>query len=387
LARILVAEDERDVRENLVELLRCEGHEVEASADGRQCVEKALQNPPDLILCDVVMPKMNGLDVIQRLRTDMATADVPFIFLTAKGARQDYRAAMDRGADDYLVKPFAASELLQAIDVRLDRAKLHRERFHSMARSLSSTLEGNLLGEALTQISGLCDFAESLAQFHPAMGKSHIFQVANDIQGQALQLRQLVEDFAVRTCLEAGSIDFLRQHDVGSLSACGPLEIDAWLRQTVGQWARLNDLQVIHKGTGSVENALFLKKICEALTEAALWVTAPGIQVLASATIEANSIMVQWQWEKPDNHDRHDDLSGMVSAQSKIRFAEQIVSLLDGIVSVDFENCQLRFEIEYAASKTLVHGIQKQLVQADDAENSQIPVHLDAFTTESLGSP
>src|SRR6201985_1431001 len=122
MKKILVIEDEPEMRRNITSLLRFCDYEPIAAENGRQGVEVARQEKPDLILCDVMMPELDGYGVIAALRADPETAAIPFIFLTAKGEKPDIRAGMNLGADDYLTKPVAKHDLLQAIRSRLERA-------------------------------------------------------------------------------------------------------------------------------------------------------------------------------------------------------------------------------------------------------------------------
>jgi DNA-binding NarL/FixJ family response regulator len=123
MSTILVVEDEPRTRANLVTILEMEGYRVLSAADGRAGLERARLERPDVILCDVMMPGLDGHAVLQALREDPATAAIPFIFLTAKGERVDVRAGMDRGADDYLTKPASATDLLSAVAARLRRER------------------------------------------------------------------------------------------------------------------------------------------------------------------------------------------------------------------------------------------------------------------------
>jgi DNA-binding NarL/FixJ family response regulator len=121
--RILVIDDEAKLRAQTAELLRLEGYEVTEARNGREGVESAKKNPPDLIVCDITMPEMNGHRVLETLRNEPRTAHVPFIFLTGWGERDDVRAGMNLGADDYLVKPVVPAELLSAVSARLRRVE------------------------------------------------------------------------------------------------------------------------------------------------------------------------------------------------------------------------------------------------------------------------
>jgi DNA-binding NarL/FixJ family response regulator len=129
MKKILVIEDETEMRRNITTLLRYYDYEPVAAESGRAGVEAARREKPDLILCDVMMPGLNGYSVLQTLQTDAALARIPFIFLTAKGEKDDWRSGMNLGADDYLTKPVANSDLVRAIEARLRRTEqqTHRE--------------------------------------------------------------------------------------------------------------------------------------------------------------------------------------------------------------------------------------------------------------------
>jgi DNA-binding NarL/FixJ family response regulator len=122
MKKILVIEDEPEMRRNLTTILRLEKFHPLPAPNGSVGVELAKTERPDLILCDVMMPQMDGYGVIAALRADPATVTIPFIFLTAKGEKPDIRAGMNLGADDYLTKPVAKNDLLAAIRSRLARA-------------------------------------------------------------------------------------------------------------------------------------------------------------------------------------------------------------------------------------------------------------------------
>lgn len=122
MKKILIIEDNADVRENLAEILTLGGYEAFSAENGKSGVEKALEAPPDLILCDIMMPELDGFGVLHILSRQAKTADVPFIFLTAKAEKEDFRKGMSLGADDYIIKPFDDVALLQTIEARLKKS-------------------------------------------------------------------------------------------------------------------------------------------------------------------------------------------------------------------------------------------------------------------------
>jgi DNA-binding NarL/FixJ family response regulator len=120
-AKILVIEDEPQMLANLLTVLRAEKYTAFGAPDGHRGLELARREMPDVILCDITMPGLDGFGVLERLRSESVTAPVPFIFLTARGERTDVRAGMNLGADDYLTKPVRIDDLLAAIEARLTR--------------------------------------------------------------------------------------------------------------------------------------------------------------------------------------------------------------------------------------------------------------------------
>jgi CheY-like chemotaxis protein len=122
MKKILLIEDHQEIRENTTEILQLAGYQVNAAENGKVGVELARQNSPDLVVCDIMMPVLDGYGVLHLFRKDESLNQVPFIFMTAKSERADQRKAMELGADDYLTKPFTESELLAAIEARFQKS-------------------------------------------------------------------------------------------------------------------------------------------------------------------------------------------------------------------------------------------------------------------------
>jgi CRP-like cAMP-binding protein/CheY-like chemotaxis protein len=124
---ILLIEDNIDIRENTAEILELANYKVLTAENGKQGVELAKKNHPDLIICDIMMPELDGYGVLHVLSKNEETAAIPFIFLTAKTEKTDIRKGMNLGADDYLTKPFDDLELLDAVEIRLKKNELIRK--------------------------------------------------------------------------------------------------------------------------------------------------------------------------------------------------------------------------------------------------------------------
>jgi CRP-like cAMP-binding protein len=128
---LLVIDDHDEIRENIAEILTLAGYKALTAENGKKGVELALKEKPDLIVCDIMMPELDGYGVLHLLRKNPESADIPFIFLTAKTERRDFRKGMEMGADDYITKPFDDIELLNAIEIRLKKSDILRGKYPS----------------------------------------------------------------------------------------------------------------------------------------------------------------------------------------------------------------------------------------------------------------
>jgi len=135
MKKILIIEDQPQMRRNLATILEMEGFEVSLAENGNAGVVQAQALKPDLIICDVMMPELDGYGVLRTLRSEKATATIPFIFLTAKGEKIDQRTGMNLGADDYLTKPVARTDLLASVKVRLEKRDAHEAELDSTKAS------------------------------------------------------------------------------------------------------------------------------------------------------------------------------------------------------------------------------------------------------------
>ncbi|WP_217603034.1 response regulator [Chitinophaga sp. GbtcB8] len=150
---ILLIEDNTDIRENTAEILDLAGYKVLTAENGKLGVELALQQKPDLVICDIMMPVLDGFGVLHMLQRNDDLQDVPFIFLTAKTERTDFRKGMEMGADDYITKPFSGTELLHAIEGRLKKALLKKQEFASNPEGLNKLMQAATGKESLQLLS------------------------------------------------------------------------------------------------------------------------------------------------------------------------------------------------------------------------------------------
>lgn len=148
--KILLIEDNKEIRENISEILELDGFDVITAENGKDGLESAQREIPDLIICDIMMPIMDGYTVLYFLSKDAKTVDIPFIFLTAKAERMDFRKGMEMGADDYITKPFEDVELINAIRSRLKKKEMTRKDY-SLGISGLEQIVSDAEGEAALQ--------------------------------------------------------------------------------------------------------------------------------------------------------------------------------------------------------------------------------------------
>lgn len=178
MKKILLIEDNKDMRENTAEILELSNYNVVTAKNGKEGVELATKEKPDLIICDIMMPVLDGYGVLHMLSKKPDTASIPLIFLTAKAERSDFRRGMEMGADDYVTKPFDDIELLNAVESRLKKSEL-------MKREFSRNIDG--LNEFLVQARGVDELKQLSAnkKIHSFKKKEVIYMEGDAIQGIA----------------------------------------------------------------------------------------------------------------------------------------------------------------------------------------------------------
>lgn len=140
MKQIILIEDNLEIRDNTAEILELAGYKVRTAENGKIGVELALEKKPDLIVCDIMMPVLDGYGVLHLINKNEALKGIPFIFLTAKAERSDFRKGMEMGADDYITKPFTDVELLTAVESRLKKVELLQKNYASNAEGMQQML-------------------------------------------------------------------------------------------------------------------------------------------------------------------------------------------------------------------------------------------------------
>ena len=154
MKRILLIEDNLEIRENTTEILELAGYQMISAANGKAGVDLAQKEKPDLIICDIMMPELDGYGVLHILNKRSETAGIPFIFLTAKTEKTDIRKGMNLGADDYLTKPFDDTDLLNAIDARFKKSSMQQKLYERTPQGLNNFIED---ARKVLNLQSLCE--------------------------------------------------------------------------------------------------------------------------------------------------------------------------------------------------------------------------------------
>lgn len=202
MTKILVIEDETPVRASIVDLLKMEDFETVSAENGLIGFGLAKKELPDLIICDVVMPEMDGYEVLNLLHQDPCTEGIPFIFLSAKADRDDLRQGMNLGAEDYITKPFSCDELLKVISTRLSRRDNFSHQYQQKLEELRQNLSHSLPHEFITPLSIILMSSEVILQRQAPLEEQHLNNIASAIQNAANSLHSLVKKFLIYSELE-----------------------------------------------------------------------------------------------------------------------------------------------------------------------------------------
>lgn len=195
MSRVLVIEDELTILENISDYLEMNNYEVFRANNGKAGVDTALKVLPDIILCDIMMPEMNGLEVIKIIRENEATADIPFIFLTAKTEDRDLRVGMNLGADDYIKKPFKNADIMQSIETRLSKNKSIQEKQERKLDSIRYSLTVSLPHELYTPLNGILGYTQLLKNDIYAFSKDELDDILCNLNNSAQRLNKIINNY------------------------------------------------------------------------------------------------------------------------------------------------------------------------------------------------
>ncbi|HEY9876289.1 MAG TPA: response regulator [Candidatus Obscuribacterales bacterium] len=269
MKKILVIEDEKTILRNILELLQEEDFEVISSDNGADGIQMAKEQVPDLILCDVMMPGLDGYEVLKQVRQYPLTATIPFIFLTALSDKAHLRQGMELGADDYLTKPCMPDELLRAIATRLEKqAAIHKQSEQKM-HELRSSISSSLPHEFKTPLSGILLLSDLMLLEIDCLQPSKMRKMLERIQIYVKKIDRLVENFFLATKLQ---LIYKDSEQVNALQSCRTDSAKIIIAQAIEkarQFQREADLQLeLEDANIKMAESDFIKIIQELLDNA-----------------------------------------------------------------------------------------------------------------------
>lgn len=289
MVRILVIEDEELIRESLEELLIIEGYQVNTAEDGQQGIDLAIQQCPDLIICDVRMPVLNGYQVLEQVRQHKQLSTIPFLFLTSLMDRRSNRMGMALGADDYLEKPCSKNELVEAIAARLGKQKAINQQIEDKMDTLRGNITMSLPHELQTPLSGIMGLSELMMMQHEEMLSHEIYEFASDIYNSAERLHRLIQN-----CLLYSKLLLLRSQGQERFNVSQPCDsksiISTIARKKAKECDRLADLRLDIVETDLAIAHDHLVKIIEELVDNACKYSPQG------SPIELESVIQDGKW-------------------------------------------------------------------------------------------
>jgi two-component system, sensor histidine kinase and response regulator len=281
MMKVLIIEDEPQVLSNLEEILQLSNFETLTAASGLIGLEMAKKKLPNLIICDILMPELDGYSLLSALRQEIATANIPFIFLTAMAEHSDFRQGMELGADDYLTKPFTPQQLLKAIYARLEKQKATERLAEEKLMTLRKNLAHMLPHELNTPLNGILGMSELLIRKSDLMNKSEGREMIETIYTSAHRLLKLTKKFQLYSKLESiaqypKQISQLRQSSVRYVAKSIITNIAL---KKAREFNRESDLQLdIQESTVRIPETEMIKLV-EEIIENAFKFSLPGTEV------------------------------------------------------------------------------------------------------------
>ncbi|MEG4485666.1 response regulator [Microcoleus sp. D2_18a_B4] len=293
MAKILVIEDEEAIRENILELLEAENFEGIGAINGKVGIKLAIEKIPDLILCDMMMPEVDGHGVIKALRSEPLTATIPFIFLTAKADKVDVRTGMELGADDYITKPCTPQELLKAIAIRLEKQKTISRQSQKTLDELRTNISMSLPHELRTPLNAILGFSELILSEYQVLEESDILEMIGQIQTSGHRLYRLIQNFLLYAELEIAATNPERLKEMrNSEFSCVKSLLSQKARQQAKHANRTDDLQLNLQDSSVAIDSVRLAKIVEELLDNAFKFSLEGTPVLLSSLVENQTFIL-----------------------------------------------------------------------------------------------
>lgn len=306
MKKVLIVEDNASLRKDVVEMLNYEGFEVYEAENGRIGVDIARRYLPDLIICDIMMPELDGYGVLDELQDDPITATIPFIFLTAKTDRYSNRQAQGMGANAFVTKPFEVNNLMAVIRAQLKKQRAYARIAEKSLDDLRENIITSVPHELRTPLTGILGFSDMLVTDSDSMSASEIQEMAQYIHDAATRLYRLIEKYLTYaqlkiTLTDPAQVAKMRGYVIDDAKVV--IENEVLHRAQIAQ--READVQLdVHDQERVAIREEHLKKIVEELIDNAFKFSESGTPVKVAATVQEHmyklSIHDQGRGMKPE---------------------------------------------------------------------------------------
>jgi len=291
MKRILVVDDEEGMRSSIAQVLQSTDYEVSQAGNGIEALERITSDTPDLIVCDVHMPKLDGFGLLKELRKSERTSDIPFIFLTGQTERSSQREGMQLGADDYITKPFEAKDLVTAVELRLNKHQMVRDKIQKRLDELRRSMTLALPHEFRTPLTGILGFSEILQQTQGLSSEETVY-IGSHIHKSATRLHKLVERMLLFTELETELASPERIKALRSSSAAVGVILGQVIESLGFETQRKEDVQTsLVDGRVRVLES-HLSKVAEEILSNALKFSKKGTKVLVSTAVGSGRVII-----------------------------------------------------------------------------------------------
>ena len=291
--KVLVIDDTAEIRMIISESLNLYGFTTLVAEDGNTGIQVAKEQGPDLIICDINMPNLDGYGTLMALRENESTATIPFIFLSGAADKLDVRRGMELGADDYLTKPFTHKELMAAVNTRLEKQAELQRHSDKKLNELRGNITLALPHELRTPLNGIMGLASLMMEDYATLPPEEVLESARFIHESALRLHRLIENFLVFSQLELMASEAKK---IETLSAAGPLavkKIVSELARTVAaKYKREADLVLDIQEATILVPAENLNKVVEELVDNAFKFSEKGTPVLVATKLATQTFQL-----------------------------------------------------------------------------------------------
>ncbi|MFA4986286.1 MAG: response regulator [Candidatus Brocadiia bacterium] len=287
--KILVVEDERPVRDSVCEMLAHEGYEMHSACNGKEGISKAEAVLPELIICDINMPEMNGFGFVEALRKSPSTSLIPVIFLTGFSDMETMRTGMELGADDFVPKPFTRQMLLKAIRARANRAASYAQVAESKVNDFVKRISMSIPHELRTPLASIIGYSEFLKKFSDTVSREELLEMVDLIYSSGNRLLETIEKFILFSRLETMMLAKEKPTEAASSTS---IVYAKMMNKTTSLWERTEDIESSISDCRARVEEQHLFKVFEELLSNAVKFSEKGTHITVSAVKDGDYVII-----------------------------------------------------------------------------------------------